>query len=394
VIITWMIVTLAAPLRGDVGRTGRDGTTSGADGGRDSGGKDAAGGGGGGKDKGASGGGGRGGHDPDAPGHEHDPPARSEAQSGGGNSSGNNNGEGGGAHTGGGGGNGEIAAPSVEGGRAIPSMNPVGPASNPPQGTGPNSPAGKGAKGAPKGAAVPAKTDSNSNKGVSSQRKGADGGERSATNTGGSRPKSPPATSPSVDAKKTQQVADRLAVIDSQFGGASSTLVKPAFSATPLGQPLTPSANVTDSAKATQTKNSKIGGYPGKTRSQGTVVHFGLDDPSTDAEHNDVAHYTGTSFGLVTRAGPAYNNKGQYLGQRVTIVSATPSGTWTSTTMHHKEVLVKVGDTVKPGQAIAKGSGVGDQFKSDQAGKAHVHWEIKHDGKDVSPLSGEKIPKK
>jgi len=59
--------------------------------------------------------------------------------------------------------------------------------------------------------------------------------------------------------------------------------------------------------------------------------------------------------------------------------------------MHHSDVLVKQGDEVRPGDPIAGGSGRGEQFKSPRAGGPHVHWEVRHNGVLVNPLSGEAI---
>ena len=166
---------------------------------------------------------------------------------------------------------------------------------------------------------------------------------------------------------------------------------KPPFTATPLGQPLPAGVPASTNAKTVPTKNSPIGGLPGLTRSQGTQLHKGVDDPSANPAE-DVTRYTGTSIGFVVRSGPAYDMNGKYLGERVSIITANDDGVWMSTTMHHSRVLVTVGQTVNPGQEIAVGGGVGDQFKSPKAGGPHVHWELTRDGVPVNPLSGEPLP--
>lgn len=168
-------------------------------------------------------------------------------------------------------------------------------------------------------------------------------------------------------------------------------VAKPPFTATPLGQPLPASVPASTNAKTTTTPNSPTGGLPGLTRSNQTQLHKGVDDPSSNPT-DDITRFTGTSVGFVVRAGPAYDKKGGYLGERVTIVTANDDGVWISTTMHHTKVLVTVGQTVNPGQEIAIGAGAGDQFKSTKAGKPHVHWELTRDGVSVNPLSGEPLP--
>jgi murein DD-endopeptidase MepM/ murein hydrolase activator NlpD len=60
-------------------------------------------------------------------------------------------------------------------------------------------------------------------------------------------------------------------------------------------------------------------------------------------------------------------------------------------TMHHREVRVKRGDPVEPGQVIAIGAGNGDQFASDETGASHVHWTLRRNGVLVDPLSGAKV---
>jgi hypothetical protein len=159
---------------------------------------------------------------------------------------------------------------------------------------------------------------------------------------------------------------------------------------------------VTDTAVAPRTPNSPYGGYPGLTRNGGLKLHQGLDDAGRSKADKDglwkltvETKFTGTTPGIVTRSGPAYTRKGEYLGQRVTIRFTTDGSTWESTTMHHREVLVKKGQNVLPGDPIAVGAGYRDQFKSPRAGAPHVHWTLKKDGVLVHPLSGEpvKIPK-
>ncbi len=167
--------------------------------------------------------------------------------------------------------------------------------------------------------------------------------------------------------------------------------VKPPFSQTPLGKILHPNDLVSDEAKTVPTPHSILGGYAGNTRSNGQKLHQGLDLAAT-AE--SISRYTGPTKGIVTKAGFAFDDKKQSLGVRVTIYVKTDSGDWETTTMHHKLALVKVGDVVAPGQAIALGGGEGDQFKSNEAGASHVHWEVRHNGVAVDPLSGTVLPAK
>lgn len=166
--------------------------------------------------------------------------------------------------------------------------------------------------------------------------------------------------------------------------------VKPPFTSTPLGQPLSADAPVTDKANATSTPNSPLGGYPGNTRSGGTKLHGGLDDPSKNPA-TDIVRWTGTGEGKVIKAGPAYTKDHKYLGEGVVIEMKTETGTWTSSAIHLRGVSVDKDYIVKPGQQIGFGAGAGDQFKSAEAGDPHVHWEVRHNGQLVNPTSGEQV---
>jgi len=172
----------------------------------------------------------------------------------------------------------------------------------------------------------------------------------------------------------------------------------PPFVASPLGQRIEdrgPRTDVTDPLRFTPTPNSPAGGLPGFTRSQGDQAHKGFDDPSRytmsdiSGRSSEVTRWTGAGAGTVTRAGPAYDSHGVYLGERVEITMRDAQGhVWDSKTMHHGEVLVKPGDTVLPWQPIARGTGFGNQFASPKAGGPHVHWELRVDGKEVDPTTG------
>jgi peptidase M23-like protein len=182
---------------------------------------------------------------------------------------------------------------------------------------------------------------------------------------------------------------------------------KPPFYATPLGQDLHPNQPLTDSGRATPSGNSRLGGYPGLTRSAGTKGHEGFDDQglmphSKDEEGSGSkasllrkwattveTRYTGVGRGTVVAAGPAYTDKGVYLGQRVTIQYRDADGTvWESTTMHHRELRVVKDQHIEPGQVIAIGAGSADQFASNESGATHVHWTLRRNGVLVDPLSG------
>ena len=169
---------------------------------------------------------------------------------------------------------------------------------------------------------------------------------------------------------------------------------KPPYSATPLGQPLSPNVPRSDRVNATPTANSKAGGYPGYTRSGGDKFHAGLDDPSGRSSATAVATYQGTQPGKVIEAREAYNEKGESLGKMVVIRTETPNGTYESKTLHHNEVFVKKGDTLRPGEPYARGTGYGDQAKSREAGDPHVHWEVRRSGVLVQPGSGEPVIKR
>ncbi|MCA8954425.1 MAG: M23 family metallopeptidase, partial [Planctomycetes bacterium] len=172
----------------------------------------------------------------------------------------------------------------------------------------------------------------------------------------------------------------------------TSTPISPPYTATPLGQRLTP--NACNAAKTTRTPNSPRGGYAGYTRSQGTKLHGGIDDPSRDLLRRDTARYYGTRPGVVTRSGNAYDSRGTYLGKRVEITTIDRNGIWTSKTLHHGKTLVRQGQEVRPGQPIAQGSGHGDQFRSPDAGGPHVHWDVRRNGKPVDPLTGSQLPRR
>lgn len=190
-------------------------------------------------------------------------------------------------------------------------------------------------------------------------------------------------------------------------------LKKPPFSATPLGQKLSASVPVTDNVKATRTRNSPYGGYSGYSRSRGTRKHGGLDDPShlerqprnLQESRRDVTRWTATRPGKVIEARDFYNlqkdkngrlirepsgkPKLEYLGKGVVIEFVDSNGDrYRSRTLHHYELAVKPNDTVRPGDVIAYGAGNGDQFKSPNAGKPHVHWELRRNGQLIDPTTG------
>ena len=56
--------------------------------------------------------------------------------------------------------------------------------------------------------------------------------------------------------------------------------------------------------------------------------------------------------------------------------------------MAETEPYVKPDAIVFGGQQIGRGAGVGDQFRSPQAGEAHVHNEVRRDGQLVDPTTG------
>lgn len=170
--------------------------------------------------------------------------------------------------------------------------------------------------------------------------------------------------------------------------------VKPPFTATPLGQELHPKVPSSGTVDTTPTANSEFGGYPGYTRSENTVFHGGIDDPSTDPLNNDLSKYHGTEVGYVSQASEAFNSAGVSLGMRVTIQFVDEKGVWESKTMHHKKLYIRKGDKINPGQVIAEGSGAGDQFNSPLAGEPHIHWQVKLNGQLVDPLTGKELKKK
>jgi murein DD-endopeptidase MepM/ murein hydrolase activator NlpD len=189
-----------------------------------------------------------------------------------------------------------------------------------------------------------------------------------------------------ADAKRADEKRVKEVAAANEERRRIADVVKPPFTDTPMVQPLNAKLQQSDSAKATPTANSPKGGYPGPFRSGGKKSHYGLDELTTNPR-KDVAYYTGTVKGTVI----AVRDSKQY-GKSVTIQLNTKDGhVWASKTMHHRELLVKVGQEVGPGQAIAVGGGAGSQFKSKEAGKPHVHWEVTRDGKTVNPLSGEII---
>lgn len=171
----------------------------------------------------------------------------------------------------------------------------------------------------------------------------------------------------------------------------------PPFSATPLGQPLNPRLPLSNRGLATPpSKQSPLGGFPGFTRSQGQKRHAGFDDaplgPVDDAE-NVVARWRGTGIGLVLRADERKEKKnGPGIGMCLTIIFTDGNDTWISNTLHHKRLLVQVGNIVRPGQEIAIGAGGGSIFESSRAGAPHVHWELYKNLIQVHPLTGETLP--
>lgn len=203
--------------------------------------------------------------------------------------------------------------------------------------------------------------------------------------SGGSVSRSSPSNPPA-----SRSAAPLRAPAPLRVAPASPQLVKPPFTATPLGQKLTPQFPVTNNARATPTANSRLGGYPGYTRSGTRQFHGGLDDPAYSSPAT--SRYTGNSTGVVRRAGEAHNTRGQSLGQRVEIETKDRAGNvWTSKSMHHENLFVKPGQIVLPGQIIGRGAGVGDQFRRPGAGGPHVHWEVYKNGKPVDPLNGSPI---
>ncbi|MCA8958320.1 MAG: peptidoglycan DD-metalloendopeptidase family protein, partial [Planctomycetes bacterium] len=162
--------------------------------------------------------------------------------------------------------------------------------------------------------------------------------------------------------------------------------VSPPFTATPLGQPLTQDA--CNDARTTRTPGSVFGGYAGFTRSSGRQLHQGLDDPSRGL-FRDVSRYHGTRPGTVIKVADDPR-----LGKQVDILMIDRNGAWVSRTLHHGDVLVRVGQRVAPDQAIATGAGFGSQFRSPRAGKPHVHWEVRRNGIAVDPLTGVPLPER
>ncbi len=172
-------------------------------------------------------------------------------------------------------------------------------------------------------------------------------------------------------------------------------VVKPPFSATPLGQSLSYNSEVTDWVEATPTRNSELGGYPGYTRSGWTQYHNGFDERSLDPTYDDEVVYHGIKPGTVTRSSKAKSRSGEYLGYRVEITFTDDEGNeWHTRTMHHKKVLVHKGDTVMPGQVIAIGSGEGDAFSGNLVGEKHIHWDLRRNGHQVDPLSGRVVKRR
>lgn len=187
-----------------------------------------------------------------------------------------------------------------------------------------------------------------------------------------------------VDAKRADESKVKEVIANNEAKQRIRDVVKPPFSATPRMQPLNPNLQQSDTANTTPTKNSSKGGYPGPLRSGGKKNHYGVDE-ETENRETDVTYYTGPVEGTVI----AVKEHPEY-GKWVTIQFTTDDGAvWTSKTMHHREILVKKDQKVGPGQAVAVGGGYGNQFKSKEAGKPHVHWEVTRDGKTVNPLSGE-----
>jgi len=170
-------------------------------------------------------------------------------------------------------------------------------------------------------------------------------------------------------------------------------VVSPPFTKTPLGQRLIQDAS--NNARTTPTPNSPRGGLPGYTRSGGRKFHGGVDEPAKTKVPNenmsteaDIACYYGLVPGRVVYVG--LGKSGKY-GQQVHIEFKYGNYTWHSRTLHHGETLVKKGDIVKPGQAIASGAGYGTQFSSRETGRPHIHWQVSRSGTLVNPLSGERL---
>lgn len=125
-------------------------------------------------------------------------------------------------------------------------------------------------------------------------------------------------------------------------------------------------------------------------------LHRGVDDAGKSSpvdvakwKETVVTKYHGTGTGKVIDVGPArHKTTGEYLGEQVTISYTRDGSTWTSTTMHHKNILVKKGQEIAPGTDIAIGAGYGEQFGKPNAGDPHVHWSLQRDGVPVHPLNG------
>ena len=176
------------------------------------------------------------------------------------------------------------------------------------------------------------------------------------------------------------------------YGNQLTRLVKPPFTATPLGQPLSPSLPQTNATKTVSPPNSKpVGGSPGYTRTEPNGFakhHQGLDLgkalPQPLGWRESVpTTYTGQGEGRVVGV-----RKDPRWGVIVAIEFKKDGVVWKSTTMHHREATVKFGELVAPGQVIAIGAGYGDQFKLPDAGPPHIHWNLQKNGEYVHPLNG------
>lgn len=101
-------------------------------------------------------------------------------------------------------------------------------------------------------------------------------------------------------------------------------------------------------------------------------IHTGID---ISAEEGDVVYAAGS--GVVSKV---YND--HFLGQTVEITHAGGVSTLYSN-LSGSDITVKVGDKVKSGDKIGV---VGDTSLSELADEAHLHFEVRVDGRAVNPL--------
>ncbi|MBI5692389.1 MAG: M23 family metallopeptidase [Verrucomicrobia bacterium] len=186
-------------------------------------------------------------------------------------------------------------------------------------------------------------------------------------------------------AAKLQQEAEGAAKITDAkakaAGIGNAPLEKPPFSATPGGQKLSAGVPVTDGIKTVGTAQNPQAGSAGNVRNRGEKRHAGIDEKAA------AARYTGAGEGKVVAA-----TMDQRLGGYVTVEYKDSKGTtWEQRTMHMKELNVKVGDTVKPGDIIGRGMGAGDIFNAKDATPEHIHSEFRRDGRPVEPYSGREL---